>query len=265
MQRNRQKQKAAAVRIAVKSPINRLLSKMSKFKIGILGNRNETYPPHYRMDEALNDLRDTFDFSVEWIPTETLEVEVTAVLKSCQGIIAGSGPYQSKTGVINGIRYTRENNIPFLGTCSGFGYAVLEFGQRLFRLQQVHHPYEGIELKSDESFLQPLKFCSAEMHTIAFTPVTGTLTDRLYQQADNVEEESHCTYGVNLQMMNAFEKAGLTVGAYDRENEPKMMEYRPNDFFIITLFLPQLKSLPQRPHPLLLAFLTAASVIRPNA
>jgi CTP synthase (UTP-ammonia lyase) len=232
---------------------------MNKFKIGILGNRKETYQPHYRMDEVFSELQDAFNFSVDWIATETLTEKVDDKLKNYQGIVAGSGPYQSKEGVINGIRYARENNIPLFGTCSGFGYAVLEFGQSLFKLPEVHHPYEGIELKADESFLQPLNFCSAEMHTIVFQPVKGTLTEQLYKQAKTVEENSHCSYGVNQQMIKTFEKAGLTVGAYDDEKEPKMMEYTRNDFFIITLFLPQLNSSPQKPHPLLLAFIAAAS------
>jgi len=231
---------------------------MNKFKIGILGNRKDTYQPHYLMDQAFRDLQDTFNFSFDWIPTETLIDEASDFLKDYQGIVAGSGPYQSKDGVINGIRYARQNNIPFLGTCSGFGYAVLEFGQTLFQLAQVHHPYEGVELQENESFLQPLNVCCAEMHTISFKPVAGTLTNKLYEQAGTVNEESHCSYGVNSKMIEAFENEGLIVAGFDEENEPKLMEYGRNDFFMITLFLPQLKSSIQSPHPLITGFLAAA-------
>lgn len=231
---------------------------MNKFKIGILGNLKETYQPHFQMNTTFSDLQDTFDFSFDWIPTESLIDGASDTLNAYDGIVAGSGPYQSKEGVINGIRYARQNNIPFLGTCSGFGYAVLEFGQSLFQLQIVHHPHEGVELKADEIFLQPLNFCGTGMHTINFRPVAGTLTDKVYDHAAMVYEESHCTYGVNTQMIRAFEKEGLVVAGTDEENEPKIMEYNRSDFFIITLFLPQLKHDLQNQHPLILAFLEAS-------
>jgi CTP synthase (UTP-ammonia lyase) len=231
---------------------------MNKFKIGILGNLKETYQPHYQMNAAFSDLQDTFDFSFDWIPTESLAGNASDILSNYCGIVAGSGPYQSKEGVINGIRYARQNNIPLLGTCSGFGYAVLEFGQSLFQLPTVYHPYEEVELKANEIFLQPLNFCGTGMHTINFKPAAGTLTDKVYDHAAMVYEESHCTYGVNTQMTRAFEKEGLVVAGSDDENEPKIMEYNRNDFFVISLFLPQLKHDLQNPHPLILAFLEAA-------
>jgi CTP synthase (UTP-ammonia lyase) len=181
-------------------------------------------------------------------------VDDTAALKKFQGIIAGSGPYKSKEGVINGIRYARENNIPFLGTCSGFGYAVLEFGQSIFNLPTVYHPYEGMDLAPGEIFLQTLGFCSPEMHTISFQPLAGTLTGGIYGEAAMVNEESHCYYGIKDEMVTVFAEHGFVVSGRSNDGEPKIMEYIKNDFFIITLFLPQLKPGLSEPHPLLTAF-----------
>ena len=193
-------------------------------------------------------------FDHEWVPTETLVDDAPSVLKKYAGIIAGSGPYKSKTGVINGIRYARQNNIPFLGTCSGFGYAVLEFGQSVFNLQNVYHPYEGIELAPNETFLQQLEFCSHEMHTISFKPVVGTLTSKIYGEAAIVQEESHCYYGIKNEMVAVFAENGFVVSGRDDSGEPKIMENSKNSFFIITLFLPQLKPGFTTQHPLLAAF-----------
>lgn len=233
---------------------------MSKFKVAILGNLNEGYEPHYTMNKCFMDFQETVDFSFEWIPTETLANDSADVLETYHGIIAGSGPYKSKEGVINGIRFARKNNIPFLGTCSGFGYAVLEFGQSLFNLQTVYHPYENTNLQENEIFLQQLNLCGVGMHTISFNPVKGTLTDKVYNNEITVNEESHCVYGVNRKMTKIFEHEGLIVSGLDDEGEPKIMEYKPNDFFVITLFLPQFKSDIQNPHPLLSAFFEAAEI-----
>jgi CTP synthase (UTP-ammonia lyase) len=230
---------------------------MNKYKVAILGNINENYEPHFKINQCFNDFRETIDFTFDWIPTEALEESAAGVLQAYQGIIAGSGPYKSKAGVINGIRYARKNNIPFLGTCSGFGYAVLEFGQSIFNLDAIYHPYENPALAPEETFLQKLLVCDVGMHTISFKPVDGTLTNRIYNSLAIVHEESHCVYGVNMEMIDVFKKAGLIVSGFDDEKEPKIMEYTPNDFFIIILFLPQLKSTVQKPHPLLFAFFKA--------
>jgi CTP synthase (UTP-ammonia lyase) len=230
---------------------------MNKYKVAILGNMNADYEPHYTMNKCFMDFRETVDFNFEWVPTEALEDNAASILENYQGIVAGSGPYKSKAGVINGIRYARKNNIPFLGTCSGFGYAVLEFGQSIFNIDIVYHPYEKADLSPGETFLQQLIHCSTGMHTISFNPVEGTLTETTYNHAAIICEESHCVYGVNREMIDAFANEGLIVSGMDDEGEPKIMEYNRNDFFVITLFLPQLKSDRQNPHPLLSAFFKA--------
>jgi CTP synthase (UTP-ammonia lyase) len=226
-----------------------------KHRVAILGNFNPNYQPHFSMNEHFKTFGESFE--IDWVPTETLAGPGLSDLTKYSGIVAGSGPYKSKEGIINGIRYARENNIPFLGTCSGFGYAVLEFGQSLFKLPGVHHPYEIAGLPDNEIFLQPLEFCSSEIHTISFMPVAGTQTDRIYGQVEIVHEESHCYYGVNRKMIDRFKEGGLTVSGLDENGEPKIMEYSRNDFFIITLFLPQLQKKPQNLHPLFSAYFDA--------
>ncbi len=104
-----------------------------------------------------------------------------------------------------------------MGTCSGFGYAVLEFGQWLLNLDTVHHPHEGIDLQPGENFLQQLNICHVGMHTIDFTPVPDSLTAEVYDGAERVHEESHCVYGVSSDMIDLFDEKGLIVSGYDDE------------------------------------------------
>jgi CTP synthase (UTP-ammonia lyase) len=225
----------------------------NKIKVAIMGNLNENYTPHYTMNQCFDDFQQSVPFEFEWLPTERLESDAEDVLRGYKGIVAGSGPYQSKTGIINGIRYARKNNIPFLGTCSGFGYAILEFGQHLFELDTVYHPYENPNIKAGETFLTQLSDCSVNMHTINFKPVAGTLTDSVYQQ-EVVSELSHCSYGINREMICCFEKEGFQVSGYDATGEPKIMEYTKNDFFVIALFYPQFNSGANSLHPMLTRF-----------
>lgn len=223
-------------------------------RIAILGNRNDSYLPHYSLDQCLEGLGKSYDLITEWVPTENLESGGNS-LSAYDGIIAGSGPYRSKAGILNGIRFAREHNIPFLGTCSGFQYAILEFAQSIYRLKEVFHPEEPTDSASKWDFLQGLNVCGIGIHTIEFAPVKQTLTSSIYNNSSRVYEESHCSFGISADQVPNFEKSGLIVSAYDNEGEPKIMEYAKNDFFIITLFLPQLKCANVSPHPLIEAFL----------
>ena len=232
---------------------------MRHFTVGILGNVQPTYEPHYIMNDVFRDLQKDIPFQFEWVPTEDLVEDADGKLNRYQGIIAGSGPYRSKEGVINGIRFARENNIPFLGTCSGFGYTVLEFGQALFQLKTVRHLNEGVPLEPQETFLQPLSVCSLDNHTICFSIIPDTLTSAVYAHAESTCEITHCNYGVHTNMIAPFANEGLIVSAQDDQGEPKIMEYNRNDYFVIVLFLPQLQSSTANPHPLISAFLKAAA------
>jgi CTP synthase (UTP-ammonia lyase) len=231
---------------------------MQPDKIAILGDINETYEPHFAMNQVFRDMQRHIPFEFQWLPTESLILDAPEYLSPFQGIVAGSGPYRSKEGIINGIRYARGNNIPFLGSCSGFGYAVLEFGQSVFRLETVRHLNEGVPLAPNETFLQPLNYCSMENHITRFKTCPGTLTSYVYGDRETISELTHCSYGVHRGMIPVFAREGLVVSAQDEEGEPKIMEYNRNDYFVIVLFLPQLQSTPDHPHPLIAAFVKAA-------
>lgn len=55
----------------------------------------------------------------------------------------------------------------------------------------------------------------------------------------------------------AGERAGLAVSGVGAEREPRIVELAGHPFFVAKLFLPQLSSSEQRPHPLLTAFVAA--------
>jgi CTP synthase (UTP-ammonia lyase) len=111
-----------------------------------------------------------------------------------------------------------------------------------------------VELQPGEIFLQQLSFCSPEMHTISFKPLAGTLVARVYGDVEDVDELSHCYYGIKDEMITTFEENGFIVSGRSGDGEPKIMEYNKNRFFVITLYLPQLKPNSAQTHPLLSAF-----------
>jgi CTP synthase (UTP-ammonia lyase) len=87
--------------------------------------------------------------------------------------------------------------------------------------------------------------------------VTGTRAAALYG-TDLSVEDYRCNYGVNPQYHLALERAGLTTSGLGEDGEFRIIELAAHPFFLATLFLPQMRSTPERPHPLLAGFASAA-------
>lgn len=238
---------------------------MQPFSIALLGDFRPDYVPHHRAVAVLEQWQETWPFSFAWIPTAQLEVGAGTVLSKFSGFWAGSGPYRSKTGILNGIQFARETNRPFLGTCSGFGYAVLEFARSQFGLATVHHPDEGLNLPADQQFLDKLAACGLAMHPIEFTVAENTVAHAVYGSVGPFREQSHCSYGLHPAQEAALARRGVVVSGRDAAGEPTIIELATHPLFMAMLFYPQLNSTADRLHPMLDRFLTkAAETARPH-
>lgn len=85
----------------------------------------------------------------------------------------------------------------------------------------------------------------------------GTLAHRLYGK-EEVTERFHCNYGLNPVYRDHIGKGALRVAGVDPENEVRIVELSNHRFFLATLFVPQLSSSADRPHPLIVAYVSAA-------
>ena len=85
----------------------------------------------------------------------------------------------------------------------------------------------------------------------------GSLLQRIYG-CDEVVEEFFCNYEVNPEYEPQLASAGLQIVARAEHGEARAVELAGHPFFVATLFQPQLSSSPEKPHPLLTAFLAAA-------
>jgi CTP synthase (UTP-ammonia lyase) len=108
-----------------------------------------------------------------------------------------------------------------------------------------------------------------EAETLAVTPLAchvgwgiggrvtirpGTLAAELYG-CETSDESYYCSYGVNPAFRPNLEAAGLRVSGVDEEEgEPRIVELAGHPFFLATLFIPQVRSRPGAPHPVLVGF-----------
>ncbi len=73
-----------------------------------------------------------------------------------------------------------------------------------------------------------------------------------------VRETFLCNYGLNSQFQNSFEKGPLKISGRDEQGCVRVVELSQHQFYVATLFMPQIASKPESPHPIFVAFLKSA-------
>ena len=85
----------------------------------------------------------------------------------------------------------------------------------------------------------------------------GTRAGDLYGRG-SVVEKFVCNYGINPEYAQMLEVHGLVISGRSADSEVRIVELPTHPFFLATLFVPQMNSTPENPHPLLEAFVSAA-------
>jgi CTP synthase (UTP-ammonia lyase) len=104
--------------------------------------------------------------------------------------------------------------------------------------------------------------CALRGETSTVRITSGSRVRSLYG-AEEVLEEFWCSYGLDAQYGKAMTTAGFMVSGKDSAGDARIVESLADQFFVATLFLPQKRSEPGRPHPILKEF--AALVNSPSA
>ena len=226
-------------------------------RIGVIGDYDASFEPHRATDAALTHAATALSLGIEvvWIPTTSLDTpDAIQSLASFGGLWAAPGsPYQSMSGALHAIRFAREFGLPLLGTCGGFQHIVLEYARHVLGFSEASHaeydPY------ASSLFISRLA-CSLVGREFVISLQPGSLVAATYG-ATSVTEQYYCNFGVNSNHSAALAAGDLAIVGSDAEGEVRAVELRSHPFFVGTLFVPQLRSQPESPHPLVLGFLKA--------
>ena len=226
---------------------------MKALRIGILGDFNEVNPTHLATNYGLQHAAAALEIKVEasWLATD--EAHDLAIFDAL--FCSPGSPYRSLEGALNGIRFARENNVPLIGTCGGFQHIILEYARSVMHVEDAAHaetdPY------ASRLVIAPLS-CSLVGKTMEVHFAPGTLAAQAYGAAA-AEENFYCNFGLNPEYEPQLEEAGLRITARDQFGEARVVELPSHPFYVGTLFVPQTRSTAEKPHPLLVAYLRAAT------
>ncbi len=203
---------------------------------------------------------------IKWVDSELVTDENAAeYLRDVDGILVPGGFGDRGTeGKISAIRYAREHQVPFLGLCLGMQMAIVEFARHVIGWEDAHsaelnpettHPMIHLMPEQDgiEDIGGTLRLgsypCVLEPSTKAF---------ELYGEKTIHERHRH-RYEVNNDYRSALKDAGMTLSGLSPDGRiVEMIELKSHPFFLATQGHPELKSRPNRPHPLFRGFVAAA-------
>src|SRR5580700_296198 len=240
-------------------------------RIGILGDFNPEFRSHLATPDSLQHAARKLDLKVEseWIPTPSLASPgAEKVLESFDGLWASPGsPYKSFDGMLKGIEFARRRVWPFLGTCGGFQYALIEFARNVLGIADADSAENNSGSKN--IVIYPVACAvtgcmggapklSGKVPEIRICP--GSRLQSFYgEDKEIVTEEFFCNFEVNPEYEYCAMEAGFPVVARGAQGEIRALESPTHRFFVATLFQPQLSSTEKNPHPVILAFVQAAA------
>ena len=228
-------------------------------EVAVIGERVGDHPAQETIEPALDHAAAALGVpspTVRWVATDDLERDGGARLLAGADAIwcAPGSPYRSLDGALDGIRFAREQGVPFLGTCAGFQHAVIEVARNLAGIAEADHQEYGRE--GGDLVIHEL-LCSLVGQRLDVRVVDDGLA--AVYDATEVEERYYCRFGLNPVYVPRLEADGLLVAGVDAaDGQPRIMRLADHRFFVITLFVPQTSSRPGAPHPLVGALLSAA-------
>jgi CTP synthase (UTP-ammonia lyase) len=223
--------------------------------VAIAGEFNAAFPPHPATDDALRHAADALglDLDANWISTSAVD---DRVVRDHHGLLVAPGsPYRDIARTLQAIRCAREQHIPCLGTCGGFQHMIIEYARNVLGISGAGHaeydPY------TSNLFVTRLECSLAgrDLH-LRFTPGSFVATCYGGQRA---LESYYCNFGIDPDKVAALNAGPLRIVGEDDEGAVRVIELPGHPFFVGTLFVPQLRSTPGAPHPLVTAFLRAAA------
>jgi CTP synthase len=250
--------------------VHRVYNPKAEVTIGIVGKYVEYEDSYKSLKEALvhGALAHNLKLRVNWIEAEGLEAGQSACreqLGDFDGILVPGGfGKRGIEGMLQAIRYARENKVPYFGICLGMQTACIEFARNVCGLAEANSSefdpatnhrviYKLRELRGVEELGGTMRLgawpCKIEPETLAF---------RIYRQTEISERHRH-RYEFNREYEEMLTAAGLKIsGSTPDGTYVEMVELPDHPHFIGCQFHPEFKSKPLEPHPLFKSFVGAA-------
>ncbi len=248
--------------------------------IGLVGKYIDLPDAYLSVTEALRagGFEHRTKVNIRWIPSDECETTEGASknLAELDGIcVPGGFGIRGIEGKLGALKFARENQIPVLGLCLGLQCMVIEYARNVVGLDGA----SSTEFDPDTP-VPVIATMAEQVDIIESGDMGGTMRLGLYDAAltkgslaaelygsELIQERHRHRYEVNNTYRDQIAAAGMSFSGVSPEL--KLVEFveLPRDvhpFYIATQAHPELRSRPNRAHPLF-AGLVAASLDRQKA
>jgi len=246
-----------------------------RIRIAVVGKYVALVDSYKSVQEALihGGIANEVGVDIDWLSSEDFENGGTADrLRDYDGLlIPGGFGVRGVEGMLNAIRWARENRLPFFGICLGLQTAIIEFSRNVCGLSDAH----SMEWAGDTT--DPvicLMNSQREVTDLGGTMRLGAFNARIHPDSraariygnTEISERHRHRYEVNNAYRGPLSEAGMTVSATSPDGDlVEMIELANHPWFLATQFHPELKSRPNHPHPIFASFIEAAVARRTEA
>jgi CTP synthase len=205
--------------------------------------------------------------NIKWIETTNLtDANVSTHLADVDGIIVPGGfGTRGAEGKICCVKYSRENNLPYLGICFGFQMAVIEFARNVCGLTGANSTEIEPDCKEPVIDYLPeqlkIEGLGGNMRLGGFDIELkpDTFAWQLFAKARTVRMRFRHRYEVAPRYIDSLEKGGLVFsGKAPNQSITQILEIPSHPYFVGTQAHPCLTSRPLRPQPMFVGLVAAA-------
>ena len=251
-----------------KAMVNALRHPTKEVNIALVGKYIQLHDAYISVVEALKHggIAQHATVNIKWVDSELLNnSNVEEVLGDMDGILVPGGfGDRGIEGKITAIEFARIRKIPFLGLCLGMQLSVVESARHVLRYTDAHsielvhnttHPVIALLPEQDgiEDIGGTLRLgsypCVLDKSSLAY---------KLYGE-ETIHERHRHRYEFNNDYRKVLTENGMMLSGISPDGRiVEMVELPDHPFFIGTQAHPELKSRPNRPHPLFRGFVEAA-------
>ena len=186
-------------------------------------------------------------------------------------LVPGGFGIRGVEGMVEAVRWAREQKLPFLGICLGLQTAIVEFARNVCKIPNTNssefepdceNPVIAL-MRSQEGIQEMGGTMRLGAYPCKLRP--GSRVAQIYGSAEVSERHRH-RYEVSNAYRDVLAEFGMRCSGLSPDGSlVEMIELPDHPWFIGCQFHPELKSRPTRPHPLFAGFIGAARQHQRNA
>ena len=250
--------------------VEKITHPSKRVRIAIVGKYTALTDAYKSIQEALvhGGITNEVGVDMEWVSSDSFTDmdAIGRILDRFDGLLVPGGfGERGVEGMVDVVRWARENDLPFFGICLGLQVAIIEFARNVCKLPETNSSEFAADCENPVISLldsqQQVEDLGGTMRLGSYPCrlKAGSRAERIYGTEEVSERHRH-RYEVNNAYRDTLAEFGMQCTGISPDGSlVEIIELVDHPWFIGCQFHPELRSRPMRPHPLFASFIGAAS------